>query len=61
MLSQQNVVELKNKLRRLAWEFDVANREDSALPLAERHGITAVLAVRGWQYGLFHPLRKPPQ
>jgi hypothetical protein len=61
MLSQQNVVELKNKLRRLAWEFNVANREDSALPLAERHGITAVLAVRGWQYGLFHPLRKPPQ
>ncbi len=60
MLSRQNVIELKNKLRRLAWEFNVANRDDSSLPLAERHGVTAVLAVRGWQYGLFHPLRNPP-
>jgi transcriptional regulator with XRE-family HTH domain len=59
MLSKHNIAELKNKLRRLAWELNVANREDSSLPLAERHGITAVLAVRGWQYGLFHPLRSP--
>jgi len=59
MLSRANVAEFQNKLRRLAWEFNVANRDDSALPLAERHGVTAVLAVRGWQYGLFHPLRKP--
>jgi len=61
MLSRHNVAELKSKLRRLAWEFNVANREDSSLPLAERHGVTAVLAVRGWQYGLFHPLRNPPK
>ena len=61
MLSQHNVAELKSKLRRLAWEFNVANREDSSLPLAERYGITAVLAIRGWQYGLFHPLRNPPK
>jgi transcriptional regulator with XRE-family HTH domain len=59
MLSKHNVAELKNKLRRLAWEFNVANRDDASLPLAERQGVTAVLAVRGWQYGLFHPLRNP--
>ncbi len=59
MLSRQNVAEFQNKLHRLAWEFNVANRDDSTLPLAERHGVTIVLAVRGWQYGLFHPVRNP--
>jgi len=58
MLSQQNSADFQDKLRRLAWEFEAANREDSTLPLAQRRGLTTVLAVRGWQYGLFHPLRK---
>jgi len=58
MVSQQNSAEFQRKLKRLAWEFEVANRDDSALPLSQRRGLTTVLAVRGWQYGLFHPLRK---
>jgi len=60
MLSEQSNVEFQRKLKRLAWEFEVANRDDSALPLSQRRGVTVVLAARGWQYGLFHPLRKTP-
>lgn len=58
MLSEQSSLEFQSKLKRLAWEFEVANRDDSSLPLAQRRGLTTVLAVRGWQYGLFHPVRK---
>lgn len=58
MLSEQSSAEFQRKLKRLAWEFEVANRDDSTLPLSQRRGLTTVLAVRGWQYGLFHPLRK---
>lgn len=55
MLSAQSNAEFQRKLRRLAREFDVLNADDAALDLSHRHGATLVLALRGWQYGLFKP------
>lgn len=53
MLSSQSNGELQRKLKRLAREFNLLNQEDTSLPLSERNGVTAVLALRGWRYGLF--------
>lgn len=58
MLSAQSNAEFQRKLRRLAREFDVLNSDDASLDLEERHGTTLVLAMRGWQYGLFRPFLK---
>lgn len=58
MLSAQSNAEFQRKLKRLAREFVVLNNDDAALELDERHGTTLVLAMRGWQYGLFRPFLK---
>ena len=59
MLSKESISEFVRKVKRLAREYEVANTDDAALPLGERYGTTVVLAMRGWQYGLFHPVRGP--
>jgi DNA-binding Xre family transcriptional regulator len=48
MFSSQSNAELQRKLKRLAREFDLLNNDDATL----------VLALRGWQYGLFRPFVK---
>lgn len=58
MLSPQSNAEFQRKLQRLAREFNLINNEDAALPLAQRDGVTVVLAMRDWRYGLFQPLQK---
>jgi DNA-binding Xre family transcriptional regulator len=58
MLSSQSNAEFQRKLNRLAREFDILNNDDAALELEQRQGVTLVLAMRGWQYGLFRPLVK---
>lgn len=58
MLSTQSNAEFQRKLKRLAREFDLLNNDDAALGLEQRHGTTLVLAMRGWQYGLFRPFIK---
>jgi DNA-binding Xre family transcriptional regulator len=58
MFSSQSNAELQRKLKRLAREFDLLNNDDAALDLEHRHGTTLVLAMRGWQYGLFRPIVK---
>lgn len=58
MFSSQSNAELQRKLKRLAREFDLLNNDDAALDLADRNGTTLVLAMRGWQYGLFQPFIK---
>lgn len=55
MLSAQSNAEFQRKLKRLAREFDTLNNDDAALELEQRQGATLVLAMRGWQYGLFRP------
>ncbi|AWB68787.1 transcriptional regulator [Saccharobesus litoralis] len=58
MLSKTSNLEMQRKLKRLAREFEELNQEDANLDFNERHGTTAILAVRGWNYGLFKPLIK---
>ena len=58
MFSAQSNAEFQRKLKRLAREFDVLNNDDAALGLEKRNGVTLVLAMRGWQYGLFQPFVK---
>jgi transcriptional regulator with XRE-family HTH domain len=55
MFSPQSNAEFQRKLKRLAREFDMLNNDDAALDLEHRTGATLVLAMRGWQYGLFEP------
>lgn len=57
MLSNQSNGEFQRKIKRLAREFEILNQEDSSLKLNDRNGVTAVLAIRGWRYGLFEHLR----
>ncbi|MES2822210.1 MAG: helix-turn-helix transcriptional regulator [Pseudomonadota bacterium] len=56
MLSQQSNGEFQRKIKKLAREFDDLNNDDAALPLHQRNGVTVVMAVRNWRYGLFKPL-----
>ena len=58
MFSSNSNAELQRKLNRLAREFDLLNNDDAVLDLKERNGATLVLAMRGWQYGLFKPFLK---
>lgn len=58
MFSAQSNAEFQRKLKRLAREFDLLNNDDAALDLEHRFGSTLVLAMRGWQYGLFQPFVK---
>ncbi|MFV0276252.1 MAG: helix-turn-helix domain-containing protein [Parahaliea sp.] len=57
MLSDASNAVFLRRLERLAREFDQLNREDSSLPFPDRHGYTAVLALRDWRYAGFAPLR----
>lgn len=56
MLSSQSNGEFQRKLKKLAREFDDINNDDVSLPMDERNGVTVVMAVRNWRYGLFSPL-----
>ncbi|TXS94186.1 XRE family transcriptional regulator [Parahaliea maris] len=58
MLSEESNSEFRRKLERLAREFDQLNREDAGLPFTDRHGYTAVMALRDWRYTGFAPLLK---
>jgi DNA-binding Xre family transcriptional regulator len=58
MFSAQSNAEFQRKLKRLAREFDLLNNDDATLGLEHRFGATLVLAMRGWQYGLFQPFVK---
>ena len=59
MLSDSSNVIFQKKMARLARDFDELNNDDSKMALKQRHGCTVVLAMRGWNYGLFsHLVRK---
>ncbi|WP_372627429.1 helix-turn-helix domain-containing protein [Arsukibacterium sp.] len=58
MLSEQANAEFQKKLKRLANDFNELNRQDEKLPLAQRNGVSVVLALRDWRFGLFKPLLK---
>ncbi len=58
MLSRDSIGVFQRKLKQLAREFDNLSANDATLPFAERHGMTVVLAMRRWHFGLFQHLRK---
>ncbi len=55
-LTKASAAEFQRKLQRLAREFSEINREDANRPVSEREGITLVMAMRHWDYGLFEHL-----
>ena len=58
MLSQASLVHMQQVIDRIAREFDELSRRDSALPLSERHGSSAVFAIRPWEFSMFAKLRR---
>ena len=53
-VSKASAAEFQRKLSRLVSEFREISKENSILPIDEREGVTMVLAMRNWDYGLFH-------
>lgn len=58
MLSRKSNAVLQKKMERLAREFAELNDEDAGLPLDQRHGVTMVVAMSDWRFGLFADLRR---
>jgi len=58
MLADSSNAVFQRKMEHLAKEFDALNSDDAGLPLEERNGVTVVLAMRRWAYGLFDDIRK---
>ena len=58
MLSAQSNGEFQRRLQRIAREFEVINQEDSTLDFEQRNGVTVVLAMRNWRYGLSQYLQQ---
>ena len=60
MLSRPNLTRFHQAMDRLAQEFDEFAREDSRLPLSERHTTSLVIALRPWAFPPFARYRKRP-
>lgn len=58
-LSNASAAEFQQKLLRLAHEFSEIVRQESTWPLENRNGVTLVMAMRNWDYGLFNHLVRP--
>ncbi len=58
-LSQKSAAEYQRKLERLAKEFSITNAQDASLAFEDRQGVTLVMAMRNWDYGLFEHLIRP--
>ena len=58
MLSEQSLTVLHQRLTRLAEDFETRVREDHGLTNAQRHGTSAVLAIRPWSLSIFDNLRR---
>jgi transcriptional regulator with XRE-family HTH domain len=61
MLSGGSMLRLQASIRRLAAEFEQLAHQDTRLPLAERDGCSAILALRSWEFSEFSKLRRTTQ
>jgi transcriptional regulator with XRE-family HTH domain len=59
LLSDASAQAMINKMQTLAKEFTELHRQDARLPLAKRHTIGFMLALRPWELEVFRPLRRP--
>jgi transcriptional regulator with XRE-family HTH domain len=57
-LSRASLSRFKSALTRLTAEFEDLARRDAKLPLDERDGCTAILAIRDWQFSEFTRFRR---
>jgi transcriptional regulator with XRE-family HTH domain len=57
-LSRASRAHFKSALNRITAEFEKLARQDSRLPLSERDGCTAILALRDWQLSEFTRFRR---
>jgi transcriptional regulator with XRE-family HTH domain len=60
-LSHASLLKLRASLRHVAAEFESLAQRDARLPLEERDGCTAVLALRSWEFSGFANLRRAPK
>jgi transcriptional regulator with XRE-family HTH domain len=60
-LSSGSMHRLQASIRRLVAEFEQLAHQDARLPLAERNGCSAILALRSWEYSEFSKLRRAAQ
>ncbi len=58
-ISTASAIEFQRKLQRLGREFETLIREDLSVPHADRRGMTLVLGMRYWDYGMFRHLIRP--
>jgi len=58
MLSRQSLAVLKSRMRKVAADFAELHRDDLALPLHDRQGTSALLAIRPWEPQAFRALRR---
>jgi len=61
MLSEASLLRLRASLRHVAAEFESLAQQDARLPLEERDGCSAVLALRSWEFSEFANLRRSPR
>jgi transcriptional regulator with XRE-family HTH domain len=59
-LSAQSRQRFKVAIEKLAGEFEQLAHNDARLPLADRDGCSAVLALRSWEFSGFTKLRRSP-
>jgi transcriptional regulator with XRE-family HTH domain len=57
-LSRASRSRFKSALNRITAEFEELARQDARLPVAERDGCTAILALRDWQFSEFTRFRR---
>lgn len=58
-LSGRSTAAMIARLKRVAHEFGELHREDGRLGLAERRGLSMLLAIRPWELSAFQDLRRP--
>ncbi len=58
MLSKPSQLMFHRKMDHLVKELNEFNNDDAGLPIDQRFGVTMVLAMRPWTYGLFDGIRK---
>ena len=60
MLTRTSVMALQRRIDSLAREFDDLCQSDAAMPIDEKFGVSAVLAIRPWEFTGFTRLRRDP-
>jgi transcriptional regulator with XRE-family HTH domain len=60
MLSAGSRLRLQASIRRVAAEYEQLAHQDARLPLNERDGCSAILALRTWEFSEFSKLRRTP-